>query len=315
MYRRLLRSLIITVSILIVIAFFTLVERKFLGYCQLRKGPNKPSLSGLPVPLADAVKLFSKEQLKPIISNLTPFYLAPARALLLALLLANLIPSNWSINSLLYSAPIFSAIARLNIYTTLTAGWARNSKYAIMGTVRGIAQTISYEVGISLCILFALIVLNSLSLSASYYSLSWPILLCPIFIPIWLGTILAETNRTPYDLIEGESELVSGFNIEYSAGPFALIFIAEYTSIVVISIFSVLLFTPRKFLFILTLKTLSITLFFLWARGTLPRIRYDNLIYLIWLSFLPLTLGLGLLYIRLFLILESSLNKIYTLEV
>lgn len=296
-------------------AFFTLVERKFLGYCQLRKGPNKPSLSGLPVPLADAVKLFTKEQLKPIISNLTPFYLAPATALFLALLLANLIPTNSAINALDYSAPIFSAIARLNIYTTLTAGWARNSKYAIMGTVRGMAQTISYEVGISLCILFTLVVLSSLSLSSSYLTISWPILLCPIFIPVWLGTILAETNRTPYDLIEGESELVSGFNIEYSAGPFALIFIAEYTRIVVISMFSVLLFSPRPLILVFVLKTLFITLFFLWARGTLPRIRYDNLIYLIWLSFLPLTLGIAIIYLALFVFLESSLIKIYTLEV
>lgn len=296
-------------------AFFTLVERKFLGYCQLRKGPNKPSLSGLPVPLADAVKLFTKEQLKPIISNLTPFYLAPATALFLALLLANLIPTNSAINALDYSAPIFSAIARLNIYTTLTAGWARNSKYAIMGTVRGMAQTISYEVGISLCILFTLVVLSSLSLSSSYLTISWPILLCPIFIPVWLGTILAETNRTPYDLIEGESELVSGFNIEYSAGPFALIFIAEYTRIVVISMFSVLLFSPRPLILVFVLKTLFITLFFLWARGTLPRIRYDNLIYLIWLSFLPLTLGIAIIYLALFIFLESSLIKIYTLEV
>lgn len=315
MYRSLLRTLIISVSVLIVIAFFTLVERKFLGYCQLRKGPNKPRLSGLPVPLADAVKLFTKEQLKPIISNLTPFYLAPTGALFLALLLANLIPTNNAINSLYYSAPIFSAIASLNIYRTITAGWARNSKYAIIGTVRGIAQTISYEVGISLCILFALVSLNSLSLSSSYLRVSWPILLCPIFIPVWLATILAETNRTPYDLIEGESELVSGFNIEYSAGPFALIFIAEYTSIVVISIFTILLFSPSSLMLIYIFKTLFITLFFLWARGTLPRIRYDNLIYLIWLSFLPLTLGIALFYISLFIFLESSLIKIYTLEV
>lgn len=184
MYRSLLSSLIITICILIVIAFFTLVERKFLGYCQLRKGPNKPSLAGLPVPLADAVKLFTKEQLKPIISNITPFYFAPTIALTLALLLSNVIPSPNAINSLFYSAPLFSAIARLNIYATLTAGWARNSKYAVIGTVRGIAQTISYEVGISLCILFALIVINSLSLSCSFKFIIWPIFLCPIFLPI-----------------------------------------------------------------------------------------------------------------------------------
>lgn len=122
MYRLLLRTLILTVAILIAIAFYTLIERKFLGYTQIRKGPNKPRLAGLPVPLADAVKLFSKEQVKPIISNPAPFYIAPIIALFLAIILANLIPSTISISSLFYSAPIFSAIARLNVYASLTAG-------------------------------------------------------------------------------------------------------------------------------------------------------------------------------------------------
>ena len=309
MYSVLIRSTVLTLCLLIVIAFFTLVERKFLGYCQLRKGPNKPRIRGLPVPLADAVKLFSKEQIKPLISNLTPFYFAPWIALILALLLGNLMPSPYSISSLKYSAPLFSAIASLNVYATLTAGWARNSKYAIIGTVRGIAQTISYEVGISLCMLIALVILNSLSLTTTYFFISWPILISPIFIPIWFAIILAETNRTPYDLIEGESELVSGFNIEYSAGPFAIIFIAEYTRIVAIRIFSVTLFSPRSLVVIFIVKTISVTILFLWARGTLPRIRYDNLIYLIWLSFLPTTLGISLIYLRFFVLLGSSLIK------
>ena len=315
MFRIIISSLLLTISILIAIAFFTLIERKVLGYCQLRKGPNKPSLAGLPVPLADAVKLFSKEQIKPLISNIAPFYIAPFLALSLALMLANLMPSPYSSIPLSYSAPLFSAISRLNIYATLTAGWARNSKYAIIGTVRGMAQTISYEVGISLCMLIALTTMASLSLFVSFTFHIWPLLISPILFPIWFATILAETNRTPYDLIEGESELVSGFNIEYRAGPFAIIFIAEYTRIIAIRIFSVSLFSPRSHFLIFTIKILFVTILFLWARATLPRIRYDNLIYLIWLSFLPLTLGLGLFLIALFMLLESSLIKIRTLEV
>lgn len=184
MYRRLISSLILTVGLLVSIAFFTLVERKFLGYCQLRKGPNKPRFLGLPVPLADAVKLFSKEQIPPHISNKVPFYIAPALALFLAIMLGNLIPSPYSLNIIAYSAPLFSAISSLNVYATLTAGWARNSKYAIMGTVRGISQTISYEVGISLCILFALIIINTLSLSTSFIFISWPVIAFPILAPI-----------------------------------------------------------------------------------------------------------------------------------
>lgn len=307
MYRALIRTIILSVAVLITIAFFTLVERKFLAYRHLRKGPNKPSLIGLPQPIADAIKLFIKEQIKPNITNQVPFYIAPILALFLALTLTNLIPSPISITGSEFSAPLFSAIARLNVYATLSAGWARNSKYALLGTVRAIAQTISYEVGISLCILIVLVTLRSLSLNATYSENSWPALIIPLLIPIWVATILAETNRTPYDLVEGESELVSGFNIEYSAGPFAIIFIAEYTRIIAIRIFTSTLFSTNISRVLLILKTLFITTLFLWVRTTLPRIRYDNLIYLIWISFLPVTLGLSIIYFSLFFLLRNSL--------
>ena len=168
MYRALIRTLILTVAVLITMAFFTLVERKFLAYTHLRKGPNKPRLIGLPQPVADAIKLFVKEQIKPSIANQLPFYIAPVIALFLALSLANLVPSPYSITGIHFSAPLFSAIASLNVYTTLAAGWARNSKYALLGTVRAIAQTISYEVGISLCMLVVLALLGSLSLNSTY---------------------------------------------------------------------------------------------------------------------------------------------------
>lgn len=248
-----------------------------------------------------------KEQVKPNITNQVPFYIAPIIALFLALSLANLIPSPNSIIGSEFSAPLFSAIARLNVYATLSAGWASNSKYALLGTVRAIAQTISYEVGISLCILMALVTLRSLRLTSSYSEYSWPALITPLLIPIWIATILAETNRTPYDLVEGESELVSGFNIEYRAGPFAMIFIAEYTRIIAIRIFTSALFSTRFSRLLLMLKTLSITTLFLWVRTTLPRIRYDNLIYLMWMSFLPVTLGLSIIYFSLFYMLRNSL--------
>ena len=125
--------------------------------------------------------------------------------------------------------------------------------------------------------------------------------------PVWIAIILAETNRTPYDLVEGESELVSGFNIEYSAGPFAIIFIAEYTSIIAIRIFTTAIFSSRLTCLTFVIKTLFITTLFLWVRATLPRMRYDNLIYLIWMSFLPTTLGLSIIYFMLFIVLRSSL--------
>lgn len=307
MYRALISTIILSVAILIAIAFFTLVERKFLAYTHLRKGPNKPRLIGLPQPIADAIKLFTKEQIKPNISNAVPFYIAPILALFLALSLSNLIPSPNSILGSEFSAPLFSAIASLNVYASLIAGWARNSKYALLGTVRAIAQTISYEVGMSLCMLIALVTLSSLRLTSTFTEHSWPALILPLLIPIWVATILAETNRTPYDLVEGESELVSGFNIEYRAGPFAIIFIAEYTRIIAISIFTSALFSSSSSTILFILKTLFLTTLFLWVRATLPRIRYDNLIYLIWISFLPVTLGLSIIYFALFFLLRDSL--------
>ena len=184
MYRALVTTLILSVAVLTTIAFFTLVERKFLAYTHLRKGPNKPRLIGLPQPVADAIKLFIKEQISPSMANQLPFYIAPVIALFLALRLANLIPSPYSVTGIHFSAPLFSAIASLNVYTTLVAGWARNSKYALLGTVRAIAQTISYEVGMSLCMLTVLVVLSSLSLSSTYSEHMWPALVIPLLTPI-----------------------------------------------------------------------------------------------------------------------------------
>jgi len=278
---------------LLAIAFYTLIERKFLGYFQLRKGPNKVMLIGLPQPFADAIKLFTKEQANPTPANISPFIFAPILGLILALILWTLFPHANPTSFFIYGILYFLCVSRINVYTTFIAGWCSNSKYALLGALRGIAQTISYEVSITLIILRILILHKTIDLNIIKSSLWLILLIMPLFI-IWFITNLAETNRTPFDFAEGESELVSGFNVEYSAGIFALIFIAEYINILFISMLTVTLFTGSIELLFniqLILKTIALATLFVWVRATLPRMRYDNLIYLTWKSFLPISLA------------------------
>lgn len=282
---------------LLAIAFYTLLERKALGYFQIRKGPNKVSIIGLPQPFADAIKLFTKEQTAPTVSNTAPFLIAPILRLILALLLWSLAPVRNPAYFVKFGALAFLCISRLNIYTTLRAGWSSNSKYALLGAIRRIAQTVSYEVSMALILISPLFIIISLNISKIYLSQTIPIsiILFPLFTS-WFATILAETNRTPFDLAEGESELVSGFNIEYRRGNFALIFIAEYTRILIISIITTSfwmsppLLPPTLINLSLSFTTISLAFLFIWVRATLPRIRYDQLISLTWKSFLPLAL-------------------------
>lgn len=283
---------------LVAIAFYTLIERKFLGYFQLRKGPNKVILIGIPQPFADAIKLFIKEQANPSIINRTPFSYAPALSLTLTLILWAIFPHYNPAIFLTFGALYFLCVSRINVYCTFIAGWASNSKYALLGALRGVAQTISYEVRISIILLSALILHKQLDMSSiTINSYAWVILLIiPLFIT-WFITNLAETNRTPFDFAEGESELVSGFNVEYRAAIFAIIFIAEYANILIISLISVIFFTgllvpiTRIINLILIIKTIALATVFIWVRAALPRIRYDHLIYLTWKRFLPFRLA------------------------
>lgn len=283
---------------LMAIAFYTLIERKFLGYFQTRKGPNKPSLIGIPVPFADAIKLFTKEQSTPSISNKFPFHFAPILGLTLALLIWVLYSHTFQSFFITFGALYFLCVRSINVYSTFIAGWCSNSKYALLGALRGVAQTISYEVSITLILLRTLVLTSSIDLTLiTITQHSSIVLTIPLITILWFITNLAETNRTPFDFAEGESELVSGFNVEYRSGVFALIFIAEYTSILAIRIItSTIIFGNLNIMFInnliLVTETLLVSILFIWVRATMPRIRYDHLIYLTWKRFLPVRIGL-----------------------
>lgn len=302
-------SIIFTlIIVLVAIAFYTLIERKILGYVQLRKGPNKVIITGIPQPFADAIKLFLKESSKPQLINTSVFMLSPSITLILALLFWSLYPHSHPTTFLSFGILYFLCVSRINVYTVFIRGWSSNSKYTLLGATRSVAQTISYEVSIAIIILRTLILSRSINTSSiNQENNIWPIILSLPLIIIWFITALAETNRTPFDLAEGESELVSGFNTEYRGVLFALIFIAEYTNILFIRIITAILFLPGQLIIIpsnlwLIFKTITFAILFVWIRGALPRIRYDKLIQLTWKTFLPARLIIIIFTLQLFLI-------------
>nr|YP_009373422.1 NADH dehydrogenase subunit 1 [Neotrigonia margaritacea]AQT38492.1 NADH dehydrogenase subunit 1 [Neotrigonia margaritacea] len=288
MLSHLISTLLTLVLILLGVAFFTLLERKALAYFQLRKGPNKVGISGLPQPLADAMKLFTKERIIPLTSNHVPFIATPVFSLFLALALWQLFPASNPSLFMVMGILFFLCVSALNVYTTLMAGWASNSKYALLGAIRAMAQTISYEVTMTLILLFYLILANSLDLYSIRFTNHFTpmaLLLIPLA-NMWLVVILAETNRAPFDFAEGESELVSGFNVEYGGGGFTFLFIAEYANILFMSLLTSCVITGT------ILFSVFIAFVFLWARATLPRYRYDLLMSAAWKAFLPVSLAI-----------------------
>nr|YP_009049053.1 NADH dehydrogenase subunit 1 [Amaurornis phoenicurus]AIE17688.1 NADH dehydrogenase subunit 1 [Amaurornis phoenicurus] len=300
----LIMSLSYMIPILIAVAFLTLIERKILSYMQARKGPNIVGPFGLLQPIADGVKLFIKEPIRPSTSSPLLFITTPILALLLALTIWIPLPLPFPLADLNLGLLFLLAMSSLAVYSILWSGWASNSKYALIGALRAVAQTISYEVTL------AIILLSTILLSGNYtlttltttqeplYLIfsSWPLAM------MWYISTLAETNRAPFDLTEGESELVSGFNVEYAAGPFALFFLAEYANIMLMNTMTAILFlnpsslgTPTElYPTILATKTLLLSSGFLWIRASYPRFRYDQLMHLLWKNFLPLTLALCL---------------------
>ena len=285
---------------LVGVAFLTLLERKVLGYIQIRKGPNKVGFIGIFQPFADAIKLFTKEQTYPTMSNFIPYYISPVFSLFVSLIIWTTIPYEVGIFNFSIGVLFFLCCLRLGVYTTIGAGWASNSKYALLGRLRAVAQTISYEVRLALILLSFIILIGgfNLSLFTLYQRDCWLLFLTMPLRLIWFASCLAETNRTPFDFAERESELVSGFNTEYRRGGFALIFLAEYARILFIRMLVALLFLGGELTSIFFyIKFVFISFCFIWVRGTLPRFRYDKLIYLAWKRFLPVSLNYLIFFI------------------
>jgi NADH-ubiquinone oxidoreductase chain 1 len=301
----LLDVLLVILPILLSVAFMTIIERKQLAAHQRRVGPNTTGYYGVLQPFSDALKLVVKETVIPSQSNKILFYLAPISSLIFSLLGWGIIPFGQGLSLSDFSLGILYTVAlsSLGVYGVLFAGWSANSTYAFLGSLRSTAAMISYELILSSAILIIIILTGSFNFTSiieNQQAIWYIIPLFPVFI-FYFISILAETSRTPFDLQEAESELVAGFFTEHSSVPFVFFFLAEYTSIVLFSCITSILFLggyhmPELFIndsfinlqsIILGLKTCIFCFMFVWFRATLPRMRYDALIELCWLNLLP----------------------------
>lgn len=283
--------LISIIRILISVAFFTLIERKLLSIFHDRKGPNKASIYGLTQPFSDAIKLLTKEFIIFPKIKFDIYIISPLIIIRISLLLWRIFPSNLNTFSINFSILFIYCCLRISVYPIILGGWASNSSYALLGAIRGLAQTISYEVRLAIIIISPIILcetINFINLYTFQTKINLGVFLFPLTIILYISS-LAEVNRSPFDFIEGESELVSGFNIEFFGCGFAYIFLAEYSIIIWIRGMNSIIFFPSLYFIPLTLLyAFSIV----WIRASFPRIRYDELIFLCWKIFLPLRISI-----------------------
>ena len=303
----LLQILVVIGPLLIAVAYLTLAERRVIGFMQLRRGPNVVGPFGMFQPFADALKLMAKETILPAGANKVVFLLAPMLTFILSLVAWAVIPFDEGlvIADINVGILYLFAVSSLGVYGVIMAGWASNSKYAFLGALRSAAQMVSYEVSMGLVIITVLLCAGSLNLSEiveAQRGMWFALPLLPMFVVFFIST-LAETNRAPFDLPEGESELVAGYFVEYSSMSFALFFLGEYANMILMSSMTVTLFLggwlppfdiwplniiPGPLWFIL--KIILVLFVFLWVRATTPRYRYDQLMRLGWKIFLPFSL-------------------------
>jgi NADH-quinone oxidoreductase subunit H len=312
----LVKIVVVVVPLMICVAYLTLWERKGIGFTQIRIGPNRVGPFGLLQPIADAVKLIFKEIIRPTAASKGLFFLGPVMTIMPALAAWAVVPFGPEVALANVNAGLLflMAITSLEVYGVIIAGWASNSKYAFLGALRASAQMVSYEIAMGFCLVVVLMAAGSMNMSDIVMSqgrgifagmgvgvLSWNWLpLLPIFVVYFISG-LAETNRHPFDVVEGESEIVAGHMIEYSGMAFAMFFLAEYANMILVSTLCVLLFlggwlSPFGVLdFIpgwiwLAIKVFVVVTMFLWVRATFPRFRYDQIMRLGWKIFIPITL-------------------------
>nr|AZL93477.1 NADH dehydrogenase subunit 1 [Synergus sp. ZJUH_2016033] len=288
-------NLLMIIMIMLSLAFLTLLERKLLGYIQIRKGPNKVNFLGVFQPFSDALKLFSKENFFMKNMNYMFYMFSPLLMLMLMLMIYLILPNKYNLYYLDLNLMLFLCLLSLGVYMIMISGWSSNSMYSMLGCIRSIAQTISYEVSLILIMMSNLIFIESFNLINLFnyqYYISFIYYLYPLML-MFLVSLVAELNRSPFDLAEGESELVSGFNTEYMSGMFALIFMSEYGMIIIMSYIFVMFYLGNlnyiMFFFIKVLLIMNLIIIF---RGSFPRYRYDKLMILIWKSYLPVILNL-----------------------
>jgi NADH-quinone oxidoreductase subunit H len=306
---KLLCFLVLVVPILISVAYLTLAERKVMGSMQQRKGPNVVGFLGLLQPLADGLKLLLKETVIPTNASTFSFVFAPVLTLFLSLFGWALIPLSFTgfYVDIDISLLFIFAVSSLGVYGIILSGWSSNSRYAFFGSLRSAAQMVSYEVAIGLILVTVLVCVGSLNFFSIVLFQEFLFFFVPLF-PIFfmfLVSILAETNRAPFDLPEAESELVSGYNVEYASMGFALFFLAEYSSMILMSSLTTIIFIggwvsifPKPFFldsFIMAFKLSIILFFFIWVRASFPRYRIDQLMRLCWKVFLPISLSFVLI--------------------
>nr|YP_004300533.1 NADH dehydrogenase subunit 1 [Crassostrea nippona]ADE18731.1 NADH dehydrogenase subunit 1 [Crassostrea nippona] len=293
-------TIFIYLGVLLSVAYFTLMERKCLSSLGIRLGPDKISFAGFGQPISDGMKLFTKEFVPPSNSAKFVFFLIPCVSLLLCFLGWQIFPANMVSPSAGNDILFFLVVSSVNAHVAIMSGWCSSSKYASVGGVRGFAQVISYEICLSITLVAVMFFGGSMSfflLSDSGWSAWWSFYCIPVAV-LWVTICLAEANRAPFDLVEAESELVSGFNTEFSAGSFAGLFIAEYGMILLMCLVTVWSFFQNACVWTVLGSVWMFTkvgffaFFFIWTRSTFPRFRYDQLMMAAWKSLLPFILGI-----------------------